>query len=197
MAKDQVESLIGQGEWEEAVKAIEEELRLDPDDHWLWSRLSTVKYEQRKYQEALDAANKALAIVPDCPLALWSLAGALDALGKTAEALKVYAALLGRGIEELLEPDEDANECWEGPAWTYGLVTDCIFRGGGCLAEIGQKEKAVRFYELFLELFDSRKRGIYSPEDAVERLKKLRKRSKKALSARMDEARRELEDVLK
>ena len=72
-----IETLIQQGRWKQAERAIRKQLDKEPDDHWLWSRLSGVKYEQHDYQGALEAAEKALDIVPDCPLAGWSYAGAL------------------------------------------------------------------------------------------------------------------------
>src|SRR2546423_14495001 len=113
-SNNQVEALIEKGAWKSARSAIERQLRNDPEDHWLWSRLSGVKYEQRDYQGAFDAADRALEIVSDCPLALWSRAGALDMLGKTREAVEGYAELLRRGSEEINNPDEDAEGCWEG-----------------------------------------------------------------------------------
>jgi tetratricopeptide (TPR) repeat protein len=197
MASNRIEVLIGQGAWESAQKAIEKQLVKEPDDHWLWARLSTVKHEQRDYQGALDAAEKALDIVPDCPLALWSYAGALDMLGKTKEAGKVYLWLLRRGLEELETPDEDANECWEGADWTRGLVVDSIFRLAGSLAKMGERDKAIEWYKRFLELVDyGMPPGIYSREEARSRLKKLGP-GKKDLPNAMKRTIRELEGVMK
>ena len=184
-----IESLIASGEWESAQRVIEKHIVKEPDDHWLWSRLSGVKYEQRDYQGALDAAEKALTIVADCPLALWSYAGALEMLGRTKEAVKIYIQLIRRGLQQLKEPDEDANECWEGADWTRGLVVDCVFRTAGCLAKIGRRKEAVEWYNVrFLNLLDFGWQGIYSREDAIARLKKLVP-SKKALSDVMERMR--------
>ena len=84
-------------------------------------------------------------------------------LGKTREAGRIYAQLLLRGLEELKNPDADAEECWEGADWTRGLVMDCIFRIAGGLAEIGGKDEAVEWYNRFLSLLDQgAQRGIYS-----------------------------------
>ncbi len=195
MASNRIETLIGRGEWKSARRAIEKQLEKEPDDHWLWSRLSGVQYEQGDYQGALDAAKKALEIVPDCPLALWSYAGALDMLGETREALRVYIQLVRRGVEEIREPDEDADECWEGADWTRSLVVDCIFRIAGCMAKIGERDKAVRWYERFLDILEcGMQQGIYSREDAIARLKKL-VRGKNAMPDTMERAMRELEGV--
>ncbi len=168
-----IETLIGREDWRAARSAIEKFLEKEPDDHWLWSRLSAVKYEQRDYQGALQAAEKALEIVPDCPLALWSYAGAQEMLGETAKAKELYLQLLKRGLEQLRNPDEDANECWEGPDWTSGLMADCVFRIAGCLAKMNNGDRAVEMYQNFLNLQDLTVPSIYSREDALQRLNKL------------------------
>src|SRR2546428_2113644 len=115
MAKNRIgsriETLVKRANWREAQAAIEKYLKKEPDDHWLWARLSGVNYEQRDYERALETAEKALQLVPDCPLALWSKANALEMLREPAEALKLYVALFHRGLEELKHPDKDANEC--------------------------------------------------------------------------------------
>ena len=43
-----IESLIGAGQWEAAQGVIEKQLAKEPDDHWLLSRLSSVKYERAR-----------------------------------------------------------------------------------------------------------------------------------------------------
>src|SRR5437867_6470471 len=133
----QIELLMKREDWKQALRVIEQRLEKEPDDHWLWSRLSGVKYEQRDYQGALQAAEKALEIIDDCPLAIWSKATALEMLGKVRRAMGGYATLFNRGLEQLKNPDEDANECWEGRDWTESLMADCLFRTAGCLAKLG------------------------------------------------------------
>jgi tetratricopeptide (TPR) repeat protein len=168
-----IESLIRKRQWKQARVFIEKQLRKEPEDHWLWCRLSGVRYEQRSYQGALEAAEKALEIVPDCPLALWSKAGAVEMLGRANESITLYASLTRRGLEQLKDPDEDANECWEGADWTSGLVADCLFRSAGCLSKVGQRDKAIDMYRAFLSLADLGTRGIYSRKEALDRLNKL------------------------
>ncbi len=168
-----IESLIAAREWESAQKLIEKQLGKEPDDHWLWCRLSGVRYEQRDYPGAQTAADKALEIVPDCPLALWSCAGPLEIRGKTKEAVKIYKKLIRRGLQQLKTPDEDANECWEGADWTRGLVVDCIFRTAGCLAQLGEKEEAVQWYRHFVNLMPFGMHSVYSREAALARLRSL------------------------
>jgi tetratricopeptide (TPR) repeat protein len=168
-----IEALIGKGEWKEAQITIEHQLDREPDDHWLWCRLSGVKYEKRDYQGGLEAAEKALKIVPDCPLALWSKAGAVEMLGNVDEARGLYLQLVRRGSEELKNPDDDADECWEGRDRTFGLVTDCFFAIAGCLAKTGQRDEAIKMYGDFISLVDLGERGIYSREDALKSMTKL------------------------
>jgi tetratricopeptide (TPR) repeat protein len=168
----QIEARIRKEQWKPAQALIERQLAREPDDHWLWARLSGVKYEQRDYQGALEAADRARAIVPDCPLALWSYAGAIEVLGKPDEAMAWYTKLFRRGLEQLKDPDADATECWEGPDWTSALMADCLFRIAGCLAKTGQRDNAIKLYQALLSLLDL-VQGIYSREDVRERLNKL------------------------
>ncbi|SRR5216683_946963 len=188
---NEIEALIRRSAWKPAQALIEKQLGKEPDDHWLWSRLSAVKYEQRDYQAASDAAEKALAIVPDCPLALWSKASALEMRGKTRDAIKVYIYLIIRGLSQLKSPDEDANECWEGVDWTLGLVADSSFRAAGCMAKTGRREKAVEMYLKLLSLPDMGIKGsIYSREEILKRVNKLvptKKARREAVMRRMME----------
>ncbi len=186
----QIEALIKREDWKAARRVIETQLDKEPDDHWLWSRLSAVKYELRDYRAVLEAAEKALEIVSDCPLALWSKAGAVELLGRADEALKLYSQLFRRGREQLKNPDADANECWEGPDWTSGVMADCIFRIAGCLAKTGRRDNAVEMYRHFLGLRDLETLSIYSREDALEKLNKLvpsKKARREAVVKRMEE----------
>jgi tetratricopeptide (TPR) repeat protein len=168
-----IEDLIAKSKWQLAEAAIRKQLRMSPDSHWLWARLSAVRYEQRDYEEALLAANKALAIVEDCPLALWSKAGALQMLEKPREAASLYLSLAHRGIEELENPDADAKECWEGKDWTGGLVADCMFQVAACLSTLDYRDEAIRMYRIFLSLTDFGMQGIYARDDALRRMKRL------------------------
>jgi tetratricopeptide (TPR) repeat protein len=179
MPSNQIEKLIAAGKWKQAEDAIKKRLDKEPDNHWLWSRLSTAKYEQRDYKGALGAVEKALEIVPDCPLALWDYAGALDMIGKPSEAAEVYLRLLRRGRQELDTPDQDADECWEGRNWTLGIMVDCLFRIAGLLAKNGEKSRAIKLYNEFLALVDHGSPGIYTREDAEAKLKKLQTKATK------------------
>ena len=70
---------------------LRQQLKAEPRHHWVLTRISSEYYEQGKYALALKYAEKAFAEVPSCPLVLWDLAGALQALGRHNEALDLYA----------------------------------------------------------------------------------------------------------
>jgi tetratricopeptide (TPR) repeat protein len=189
LATTRIESLLKKGQWRQADAVIRMQLQDNPGDHWLWARLSGASFEQRNYQEALEAAEKAVTIVRDCPLALWSKAGALQMLGQPKEASTLYLDLARRGLKELLHPDADANECWEGADWTSSLVADCVFQAAACLAAMNSLEKAVETYRTFLSLIDIGMQGVYSREDALRRLRRLipNKKAKRQMAAKLME----------
>jgi hypothetical protein len=164
--KDRVESLIEQEKWSAARRAIEEELRDHPDDHWLLTRLSTTYYEEGDYEAALRWAEKAKEIAPDCPLVLWDYAGALDMLGRERDALKVYRSLVERGVDAVAE-----DGCGEGVEWAKGLLADCVFRAGCCLEDLGDNRGASRLYRTYLALVDLGVESIYPRAEAVTRLR--------------------------
>ena len=97
---------------------------------------------------------------------------------RTKEAGRLYIDLTRRGLKELNEPDDDANECWEDADWTRGVVVDCIFRTAGCLAKIGKRADAVEWYNRFLGLLDFRNAGHLLPLARGVQSKKLPLRKK-------------------
>ena len=111
----EIEALIAVERWDEARAAVRAALRDEPSSHWLHARLALTFYEQRRYDEAYAVAEHARRLAPRCPLVLWEVAGALDMLDRTAEAVRVYRSLVRRGTESLAY-----GECGEGRAWRAG-----------------------------------------------------------------------------
>src|SRR5437667_9074470 len=111
MAKDKlggrIDGLFARREWGEARRLLEKEREKDPENHWVLTQLGVTFYEQHRYREALKLFQASNKLVADCPLTLWHLAGALDAVGKHAEAAKVLAGL----IQCKTAAEEDP--CWE------------------------------------------------------------------------------------
>lgn len=163
-----IDALIQRKEWEGARARIREELASDPDNHWLLTQLGVTYYEQRQYRESLKWFLKSFAIVPDCPLTLWNLAGALDAIGKPKMAVTLYRWLLQSDVS----PEDDP--CWESEEWTESLKTDCVYRLGLCFEHLGRKESAEHCFRQYIQLLLIGVNGMYPIEDAVRHIRGLR-----------------------
>lgn len=163
-----IESLIERGRWAEARKRIERELKSDPDDHWLLTQLGVTLYEEQRYREALVPLLKSLEIVPDCPLTLWNVAGTLDALGQSKEALSIYTWLLES------KQTADADECWESKEWADALKTDCVFRIGVCLQKLGHERSAEHAFRQHISLLLIGGKSLYEIEDSARHIRELR-----------------------
>jgi tetratricopeptide (TPR) repeat protein len=164
---DKIDRLFQHCKWEKARQLLEAERKKDPQDHWLLTQLAVTFYEQRQYAKALRLLLASRKIVGDCPLTLWNLAGTLDALGKRANAIKIYKWLLA----STRSPQEDP--CWESKEWTAALKTDCVFCMGDCFRHLGKLKKAERFYRQYLELLLMGADGSYSIEDVAAKIRAL------------------------
>ena len=76
-----IERLIEAEDWPAARRAIRAELRSDPENHWLLTRLGLTYYEEKDYKQALEWSRRAVGEAPNCPLVLWDYAGTLQMLG--------------------------------------------------------------------------------------------------------------------
>jgi tetratricopeptide (TPR) repeat protein len=139
---DEIGPLINAEDWKAARRVIRRKLRKEPDSHWLLTRLALTYYEERDYQTALVYSQQALDLAPRCPLVLWDYAGALDMLGRTAEAIAVYRRIVRRGISSLAY-----GPCGEGRRRARGLVADCLYRLAKCYRDLGRTKLAARFFE--------------------------------------------------
>jgi len=77
------------GDFAEAVKFFSEAINLDPKNHILYSNRSGAFAGQKKYQEALDDADKTIEIKPDWAKGYSRKVTALQFLGRNDEAEKV------------------------------------------------------------------------------------------------------------
>lgn len=163
-----VERLIAREDWVGARKAIRQELRRKPDDHWLISRLALTYYEQRNYAKALELETRALQLAPTCPVALWGFAGTKEMLGDASYALRVYVRLIRRGTVRLAH-----GPCGEGERWARGLVADCYYRIGRIREAQGDGRRAEAAYSRHLALRRAAA-SIYDSEEVRSRLSGLR-----------------------
>jgi tetratricopeptide (TPR) repeat protein len=169
--EQKIESLLEQEDWENAQKAIQRELIHHPEDHWLHTQLGVSLYEQGRYEESLQPLLGSLDIVPDCPLTLWNLAGALDAIGKPLDAVPIYSWLL----KSKKTPADDT--CWESEEWTSALKTDCVYRVGACFEKLKKWPSAENCFRQYINLLLAGMQGTYSLDDAAGHIRRIQELS--------------------
>lgn len=175
---DKINSLFAQEDWAAARAILEQEREKCPDSHWVLTQLGVTYYEERRYQDAIKLFRASKELVPDCPLTIWQLAGALDATGKSSEAIDLYTWLL-RSKKSARE-----DHCWESDEWTETLKTDCVYRLGVCFSHQGKKDAAETCFRQYIDLLLSGVDTIYSIEDAMRQIRKLHPKDKRIVVGR-------------
>jgi tetratricopeptide (TPR) repeat protein len=175
---DKINRLFDREDWATARKLLDAEREKDPESHWVLTQLGVTYYEQRQYKRAERLFEEAVAIMPECPLALWHLAGSKDALGDHQSAIRIYSRLLMSKRTAAEDP------CWESDEWTESLKTDCVYRLGVCFDHLGKKKKAEQCYRHYLELLLAGAAGMYSAEDVIHKIQRLRGTPQQRASAR-------------
>jgi tetratricopeptide (TPR) repeat protein len=151
-----IEAAIRKEKWKEARQLIRAELKKEPGNHWLLTRLGLTYYEERAYRKSLSYSQKALKLAPLCPLALWDYAGSLQMLGRHRMALGVYRQLLSRGATRIARED-----CGEGRGRARGLMADCLYRQAHSYTKLKQTKSAVEAYRSHLRMRGPGCRSIY------------------------------------
>ena len=83
--------LLMQGKFDEAIKAYDESIRLDPKDAMTWSNKGiTLGRDLGKYEEAIQCFDKAIEINPKYANAWINKGSALNDQGKYDKAIKTY-----------------------------------------------------------------------------------------------------------
>jgi tetratricopeptide (TPR) repeat protein len=167
-SQKEIDNAFDNEDYKSAIRLLKYELKKDPDNHWLLTKLSSAYYESFNYNKAKLISEQALKIMPDCPLVIWDYAGPLFMLGENAAAAKAYKKII-----KLSKGDIVIGECWETISWTKAIVNDSIF-GLGCVAEITGKKGLAKKY--FTEYYNNRLQKVSSiyPIDMVrKKLKKL------------------------
>jgi tetratricopeptide (TPR) repeat protein len=163
-SKDKHVSLIQRAldnkDWQVARSLVQEELVLQPMDHWLWFTLSLTYYEDRDYEKARACSKRAVELAPDCPLALWHYAGSLYMTGREASALVIWTVLLNMDMEEIAYHGHG-----EGMDWALQLVNDVHYRIGRYYQHLGETDLA---RESFAKYLHNREHGAGSIYDKRE-----------------------------
>lgn len=89
--------LIEQKRFDEALELCSSQLRLNPREPALWTRLGNVHLGAENFQEALSSYAVALDYMPDDPEALLNAAYALERLGQASDALSRLDRLIDIG----------------------------------------------------------------------------------------------------
>lgn len=165
---DIINDFFEKEDWNKARQIILKELKKDPENHWLLTRLSTSYYEEHNYEKALDASLKAIEIKPNCPLVLWDLASALDMLSREIEAIRIWKNLLRRGDSKIAY-----DECGEGKKWAESLLNDCRYRIANSYQRINQTALSRRYILLHLEHRKSGLPSLYSISNARKLLRQV------------------------
>ncbi len=168
-----VNDLLQNRQWDEARQVLEQEHERNPTDHWVLTQLGVTFYEQDRYEEALQVFLRSLRVLEDCPLTLWNLAGALDALGYHGGAIRVYTWLL----QSNRSPKDDP--CWESKQWTDSLKADCVYRLGACFQHLGKKDQAEHCYRQYLNLLATGIEGQYAFDSVINRIRSLQGSSRR------------------
>jgi len=83
--------LYNQGRYDEAIKAYDEAIKLDPNYANAWTSKGAALSNQGKYDEAIQAHNEAIKLDPNLAVAWYNKGIAHQALGRTSEADAAYA----------------------------------------------------------------------------------------------------------
>jgi len=165
----EIEHAIAQEDWPGARRLIRAALSKEPSSHWLLTRLALTYYEERNYARSLEYTTEALAIQPNCPLALWDHAGTLDMFGRLDDAIQIYRRLIRRGVNSIAHGD-----CGEGVAQARGLVADCWYRLALCQKKSGSFRGASNSLKRHLALRGPGCRSIYQLQEVRRELIELR-----------------------
>ncbi len=172
MAIHPVEKLIEKEDWVAARKLIRSELKKDPNDHWLLTRLALTYYEVKKYSRALEYEEKALELAPKCPLVLWDYAGTLQMLDRDKEAVAIYSRIIRRGVHSIAY-----GECGEGLALARGLIADSYYRQALSHQALGNRKKAINAFEKHLDCRGPGCLSIYPIDEIRKEFKKIKDRT--------------------
>ncbi len=178
----QIETLLEAGQWDQARKSIEQALIDDPNNHWLLTQLGVTFYEQRDYEKAVRKLLASFDILPTCPLTLWNLAGAVDAIGNSPKAIGIYTTLLRSKHTAADDP------CWESQEWTDALKTDCVYRIGVCLKRLKKWKGAEDCFRNYIDLILAGMAGTYSVESAAEHIRAIAPHRKNRSTKQVREA---------
>ena len=147
-------SLFNNREWEKAEKILLKLLENEPDNFWLLTSISSLKYEMKKYEESREYSVLAYKLNPNSPLVLWDYAGVLFMLDEEEIAIEHLTKIIDMG-----EIKVAFEETTEGLKWAKSIINDSYFKIGQAHFYLNNLDKAKTFILIHL---NNRKRGLKS-----------------------------------
>jgi len=131
------------GQFEQAIKALEKSVELNPDDSATYHLLGYAYYENKNYESTKVALLKAIRLAEQAlPSHYWALAQAYGKLGKPDEEEKAY--------KKVLELDKDDAGALFNLGWCYDnrgymvLAADYYYRAGILFLKQNNRDGALR-----------------------------------------------------
>lgn len=150
-----INSYLDQNRLIDAKKILLEELNTYPNEFWLLTTLSTVFYELRDYNSALEFSERALSIESSDYLVLNNHACILSVIeGKEKEAIELLEKIIFTELDKIA-----FGEYGEGIRWAKSLVNDCRVRLALVYLSINDKLKAMKYLDDHLV---NRESGVFS-----------------------------------
>jgi tetratricopeptide (TPR) repeat protein len=126
--------------WTELREYLFKCLEESPDSHWLLTQISDMYYLEDHFNEALEYAQRAFELAPNCPMTIWQYAESLLRLGNNEEAEPLYRKLIRKGVKCI-----DYGVCGEGIRDARTLVNDSKYALSFILANKGDFKMAKRY----------------------------------------------------
>ncbi len=171
---NKIDKYIKNGDFAPAIEILQQEIKITPNDHWLYAQLSIIYYKKNEFIVALEFSQKALALDAECPMALNFHAFILFANKKIVRARKSWEKLIDKDLDNIAY-----GKCGEGIKYAKSIVNDARYMIAQLYLEVDDKEKALEYFKSHLR---KRKRGIFSKfnKKVVEReIRKIEKLKKK------------------
>ena len=123
-------TLYRQGKYDDAIKAYDEAIRLDPNLASAWNEKGKVLFMQRLYDSAIQAYDEAISLDPNFAMAWFNKGFALNAIEKFDEAIQAY--------NEAIRLDPNYKVAW--------------YNKGETLGNQGKYDEAIKAYDEAIRL---------------------------------------------
>jgi tetratricopeptide (TPR) repeat protein len=149
---EKIKRFLNGKNWAKAQPLLKIEIKKNPCDFWLHTRLAETFYELDKYEKAYEVIKKARKLAPDKPLFMWYYGCILSAVGRKREAISVFKRILRKGEQRIAFRDTTA-----GIRWARWLMNESRLHLSFCYEDIGNIPMAIIWIRKHI---NNRRRGI-------------------------------------